>query len=125
MNLNRRDLSKLALGAALAGQAAPAAAFFHNRWTPEIIAERLAEDLNAALRPDCGGSFTVARVAVEDVPFWSIEAAVQLNWPPGTRRRPFLGLGDEGAEAYAKVLAEAQAYFGEVWRMPDGQGCFA
>lgn len=124
MNLTRRDLSKLALGTAFAAHSAPAQAFFHDRWTPESVAERLAADLNAALRPECDGSFSVSQIAVQDAPFSIIDAAIQLDWPPGLRRRPFLGIGDDNAMAYDKVLAAARAYFEKVWRMPDGAGCF-
>ena len=125
MKLTRRDLSTLALGTALGVQAAPAAAFFHNRMSPESIAKRLTRDLNAALSGDCPGTFSVVNVIAEDVPFWTIDAAVQLNWPPGTRRRLFLGVGDDGDEAYDKLLANAQAYFGEVLAPGNGAACFA
>ncbi|MEM6539460.1 MAG: hypothetical protein AAF668_17255, partial [Pseudomonadota bacterium] len=93
--------------------------------TPEAIAERLANDLNAAVREECGAVFSVVNVVAENVPFWAIDAAVQLDWPPGTRRRVLLGVGDSGDAAYDKLVAEAQAYFGEVLAPGNGSACFA
>lgn len=124
MKLTRRDLSKLALGTALAAPAAPAAAFFHKRRTPESIGEQLARDLTARLKPECNGSFSVPLVEAQDVPFWTINAVVQLNWPPGLRRHPFASVGQDGDEAYAQLLTEAEAHFNAIWTMPDGSGCF-
>ncbi|MCG6883593.1 MAG: hypothetical protein LJE62_07550 [Silicimonas sp.] len=125
MRLTRRELSKLALGSALAAQAAPAGAFFHNSESPEAIAERVAAELTAALRPGCDGSISVPVIAIQDSPSFAIDAAIQLEWPPGLHRRPFTGVGADSEEAIAKLVTQAQAYFGKVWTMEDGQGCFA
>ena len=121
MKFTRRDISKLALGTALVSQASPAAAFLHNRATPESIAEHLTTELNAALKPGCAGQFTVVNLKTQDVPFWAIDAVIQLDWPPGTRRLPFFGTGDDADEAVDKVLAKSKAYFREAWTYPDGQ----
>ncbi len=124
MRLTRRDVSKLALGAALVAQSGPAQAFFHRRLTPETIAKRLAQDLNASIKAECDAEFSVADVLAQDVPFWSIDASVQLDWSPGTRRRLVFGVGESGDEAYEKLLAEAQTHFGEVLAPGNGTACF-
>lgn len=123
MTLNRRDLSKFAFGGLVAATAGPAHAFFHRRNTPEAIAERLVNDLNAAAPTGCGAVFSVPRVQTEDVPFWSIEVAVQVDWPPGMRRRPVMGVGANVNEAYEALLAEAKARFSEILTPDDGAWC--
>ncbi len=123
MTVSRRDITKLAAASALAAQAAPAAAFFHNRLTPENFPERLTDDLNALLKPGCQGGFSVIRSASRDAPFWSLDAAVKLHWPPGWRSRAFRGAGNDIEEAYADLLAVVRDYFDAVWTMPDGSGC--
>lgn len=124
MTLSRRDLSKLALGGAIAAQAAPASAFFHARLRLRDLPKRLAQALNADLHPDCVGKFTVFDNGSVDVPFWVADVVIHLEWPPGERQRPFLSTGNDGEEAFDKVFAQARAYFGDVWKRPDGSSCF-
>ena len=91
--------------------------------TPIVLGER--GDLIGMLKPDCDWSFSVVRAVVEEGASVTIDAAVQLDWHPGLRRRPFHGTGSDGDEAYAEVLANAKTCFAGVWQMPDGTGCFA
>ena len=123
MSLTRRDLTKLALGCAVAAQATPAVALFHRRWTPERFTEQLVLDLNKALKPDCDGAFSVARLSGQDVPFWQIEAVIRLDWPPGYRQRPYRAEGDDPGDVYADILAQAHGYYQSVWTYPDGVSC--
>ncbi len=125
MDLSRRVITKLAAASALAAQAAPAAAFFHNRLTPENFPERLTDDLNALLKPGCDGGFSVIRSASRAGPLWSLDAAVKLHWPPGWRSRAFRGAGNDIGEAYADLLAVVRGYYGTLWTLPDGSGCLA
>ena len=123
MTLNRRDLSKFAFGGLIAATAGPAQAFFHRRNTPEDIAERLVNDLNAAAPTGCGAVFSVPRIQTEDAPFWSLEVTVQLDWPPGVRRRPAIGVGASVQEAYAVLFADAQARFSDILALDDRAWC--
>lgn len=115
MRFIRRDLLKLALGTALVVRACPAFALSAPRLTPETIAQRLARDLTAAVREGQGAVFSVAHVQMKDTPRSTIGATVQLDWPPGTRRRPVSGMGVTAEEAYNALLANAKTEFREMF----------
>lgn len=118
MKLTRRDVSRLAIGTALSVSATPAVAFFHRRtdW-----AALLASDMNEALGRGCAGKFTVIDfVHAPGEGLHSMMAVVQLDWPPGERRRRFVRDGGTGEMAYKALKAEVLGYFGGTW-----PGCVA
>ncbi|MEM7631025.1 MAG: hypothetical protein AAF227_03260 [Pseudomonadota bacterium] len=124
MSLTRRDLSKLTLGAAVAVQATPASAFLFGRGLSlENVTQRLADDLNTALKPGCDGRFEVFDNGTTDIPYWNVDVVIRLTWPPGYRQRRFTALGQKGDEAYEKVLAKATSYYRDIWPQEDGSSC--
>ena len=113
MTLNRRDLSIIALGGLAAATAGPAQAFFHRRNTPEAIAQRLAKDMNAAIKPGTDGRFSVSDIAFDQASDGDVlfRATVELQWPPGLRRRTLEVQGKTEDAAYDLLLASALPLF--------------
>lgn len=80
--------------------------------------EQLQADLDAKLARGCGGRFSVldfqylpAKGGLE------MNAVVQLDWPPGIRRRKFRHAGSEAQDVYRALRDEARGTFRQAW--PD------
>ncbi|MEL6545022.1 MAG: hypothetical protein AAFQ82_10385 [Myxococcota bacterium] len=80
---------------------------------------RLEADLNAYIvdSAECAGSMDV--VDLERSRSGGRErfyAVVQLNWPPGLRRRPFYVTGQTAELTYQQLLNAVLYNYGDVWR---------
>lgn len=117
MSLTRRDATKLVLaGPALAAGAGPAAAFLHRRRAPDDWPSRLQAELDAHLMPDCDGKLTLKAFDMAR-PGGRVQmaAVIQLDWPPGLRRRLFNAFGDEEDAAFQALLNQALFSFAKAW----------
>ena len=117
MSLTRRDAAKLVLvGPALAAGTSPAAAFLHRRPSPDDWPSRLQAELDTHLMPNCDGKLTLKAFDVAR-PGGRVQmaAVIQLDWPPGVRRRRFDAFGDEEDAAFQALLNRALFSFAKAW----------
>ena len=111
--LTRRDASKFLL----AGAALPLLPASVDATTAEDLAALLARRLNGHFVSGCRGRFTVPlfqpRVTRRNGA--ALACAIQLEWPPGIRRRPFRATGDTFEAAFRRVENEALISFAKTW----------
>ncbi len=112
MNLTRRESSKLLLAGVVAPcLPAPAFAASSDSW-----ARRFQRDLDQHLVGGCDGELSLLKFGMSsrsnDV--W-MACVVQLDWPPGTRRRRFDARGGEDEAAYSQLLNLTLFSFAKAW----------
>jgi hypothetical protein len=84
--------------------------------TAESLARKLGEALNGRLLQNCGGRFGVVRFKLEGTRKNVVmRSVIQLNWPPGTRRRPFRSVGTNQQEAIVAMFGDALVEFKRTW----------
>lgn len=84
--------------------------------TPETLAQKLADALNGRLRPGCDGAFSVPKFDLSGTRKNVVmRAAVRLEWPPGTRIRPFRSVGGSQQEAIVDMFYQALDTFNAPW----------
>lgn len=112
MSLTRRDAAKLVLaGPALALSPLPAVGQSPQQW-----AQRLQDDLDTHLLPGCDGTLRlVAFDARGNKRRIQMAAIIQLDWPPGMRRRRFDAAGEKGDAVYNALLNQALFSFAKAW----------
>ena len=123
MSLSRRDATKLVIaGSALAAAPVPVLARTNREW-----ATRLEDDLNAKIKPNCDGRFTVVGFGQGTLQSGdkALVAGVELHWPPGLRRRKFNASATTEEGAYQLLLATTLSPFRKSWTYPDGTTCIA
>ncbi len=111
--LTRRDASKVLL----AGAALPLLPASADAATVEQLTALLVRRLNRHIVSDCAGKITVplfqpSRPAEGGSQLYCV---IQLDWPPGFRRRPFLGKGRTLEAAFNEVENKALVSFAETW----------
>lgn len=112
MNLTRRETSRLLLaGALLPATALPGTAASSQGW-----ARRFQRDLDAHLVAGCDGRLTLQGFGMGNRDGQALMAGVvQLDWPPGMRRRRFEAAGDREDLAYRQLLNLTLASFAKAW----------
>lgn len=116
--ITRRDASRLVLsGPALALLSVPGFARVDvgaggDRWKA-----RLETEMNRALAEGRDARFTVMDIGLEPADGGRVRMAsvIQLDWPQGTRRRPFRHDGGTGEAAYQAMKAVALDHFATAW----------
>lgn len=112
MRLNRRDTSKLLLAGALV-PLVPGGSMAAGR---EDWVRRLQSDLDAHLISGCDGTLRLVGFGMgQRGGGVAMAAVIQLDWPPGFRRRRFDAQGDQAGAAYEQLLNEALLSFARAW----------
>ncbi|NNE87155.1 MAG: hypothetical protein HKN27_03685 [Silicimonas sp.] len=84
--------------------------------TEETLAFKLGEALNGRLKRGCNGRFSVPMFHLSGTRKNVVmRASVQMEWPPGIRRRPFRSVGTSQQEAIVAMFQDALVEFGGAW----------
>ena len=113
MTVNRRDATKLMLAGAGASAVPVAVSARSNQdWRDQLQAE-----LESALQPGCGGVFDVRAFGQGKQSDGQLHFAcvVQLDWPPGFRRRRFDEIAHSESAAYNGLANKVLFYFAKTW----------
>ena len=112
MNLTRRETTGLLIASAAVTLVPSSAA----AETAETLALKLGDALNGRLLRGCEGRFAVPDFELSGTRRNVImQATVQLNWPPGMRKRPFHSAGGSQQEAIVAMFKDALREFGSAW----------
>lgn len=86
--------------------------------TPQTLAKKLGKALNGRVKGNCEGAFRVTKFELSGSRKNVVmRAVIQLDWPPGVRRRPFRSTGKNQQEAIVAMFQESLGAFHKNW--PD------